>query len=48
MARDNTNEKAYGAIPAVFPIPVLMIAAYDENGKVNVMNAAWGMMPDMD
>lgn len=29
---------------AVFPMPVLMIAAYDENGKVNVMNAAWGMI----
>ena len=28
---------------AVFPMPVLMIAAYDESGKVNVMNAAWGM-----
>lgn len=29
---------------AVFPMPVLMIAAYDENGTVNVMNAAWGMI----
>ena len=29
---------------AVFPMPVLMIAAYDEGGKVNVMNAAWGMI----
>lgn len=29
---------------AVFPMPVLMIAAYDESGKVNVMNAAWGMI----
>ena len=25
-------------------MPVLMIAAYDENGTVNVMNAAWGMI----
>ncbi len=33
---------------AVFPMPVLMIAAYDENGVVNVMNAAWGMISDMD
>ena len=33
---------------AVFPMPVLMIAAYDENGIVNVMNAAWGMISDMD
>lgn len=29
---------------ALFPMPVLMITAYDENGKVNVMNAAWGMV----
>ena len=33
---------------AVLPMPVLMIAAYDENGVVNVMNAAWGMISDMD
>ena len=33
---------------AVFPMPVLIITAYDENGKVNAMNAAWGMISDMD
>ena len=33
---------------AVFPMPVLMIAAYDENGVPNAMNAAWGMISDMD
>lgn len=33
---------------AVFPMPVLMIAAYDEQGKVNVMNAAWGMISAED
>ena len=26
-----------------YPMPVLMIAAYDENNKVEMMNAAWGM-----
>ena len=41
------GKKALGAIPAVFPMPVLMVAAYDENGIVNVMNAAWGMISDM-
>jgi flavin reductase (DIM6/NTAB) family NADH-FMN oxidoreductase RutF len=41
-------KKALGAIPAVFQMPVLMIATYDENGKVNVMNAAWGMISDMN
>lgn len=33
---------------AVFPMPVLMVAAYDENGKVNVMNVAWGQICDFD
>ena len=29
-------------------MPVLLVAAYDEAGVVNVMNAAWGMICDMD
>ena len=29
---------------AIFPMPVLMIATYNEDGSVNVMNAAWGTM----
>ena len=29
-------------------MPVLMVAAYDENGKVNAMNAAWGMICNTD
>ena len=32
----------------IFPMPVLMIATYNEDGTVNVMNAAWGMMYDRD
>ena len=31
---------------AIFPMPVLMIATYNEDGSVDVMNAAWGMMLD--
>ena len=30
----------------IFPMPVLMIATYNEDGSINVMNAAWGMMID--
>lgn len=30
----------------IFPMPVLMVAAYDEEGNVNVMNAAWGTMQE--
>ena len=37
-----------GVVQAVYPMPVLMVAAYDENGKVNVMNAAWGMICNSD
>ena len=32
----------------IFPMPVLMIATYNEDGSVNVMNAAWGTMIDSD
>ena len=28
----------------IFPMPVLMIATYNEDGTVDVMNAAWGTM----
>ena len=40
--------KDLGKQPALFPMPVLMVTAYDENGTVQVMNAAWGMICDMD
>jgi flavin reductase (DIM6/NTAB) family NADH-FMN oxidoreductase RutF len=32
----------------IFPMPVLMVAAYDENEKVNVMNVAWGQICGAD
>ena len=35
-------KKDLGVLQAVYPMPVLMIATYDEDGKVDVMNAAWG------
>lgn len=41
-------KKDIGKIPAIFPMPVLMIGTYDENGKVDVMNAAWGQVCDND
>lgn len=33
-------------IPGIFPMPVLMIATYNEDRSVDVMNAAWGMAYD--
>ncbi len=40
--------KDLGVYPAVFPMPVLMIATYCEDGSVDVMNAAWGTVCSMD
>ncbi|QDW72813.1 flavin oxidoreductase [Lachnospiraceae bacterium KGMB03038] len=34
--------KDFGAKPFLFPQPVMIIGTYDENGKANAMNAAWG------
>ena len=36
--------KNFKTTEAIFPMPVLMIATYNEDGTVNVMNAAWGTM----
>ncbi len=41
-------KKDLGVLPAVYPMPVLMVAAYDNNEKVNVMNVAWGQICDED
>lgn len=41
-------KKDLGSVAAVYPMPVLMVAAYGEDDKVNVMNAAWGMMCTME
>ncbi|MBD5520217.1 MAG: flavin reductase family protein [Lachnospiraceae bacterium] len=41
-------KKDLGLVQAVYPMPVLMVAAYDKNEKVNVMNVAWGQICDDD
>ena len=38
--------KDFGAKPYTYPQPVLMIATYGEDGKPDVMNAAWGGISD--
>lgn len=35
-------KKSLGVHPYLFPMPVLMISTYNEDGSVNVMNMAWG------
>ncbi len=43
MSRTN-----FGAKPYLYPMPVLIIGTYDENGVPDAMNAAWGCITDMD
>ena len=38
--------KNFGQKTWMYPMPVLMIGTYDENGKANLMNAAWGGIYD--
>ena len=38
--------KDLGAKPYLFPQPVKIIGTYEENGKANAMNAAWGGISD--
>lgn len=40
--------KDLGVKPYLFPMPVLMIATYCDDGKVDVMNMAWGGICDTD
>ena len=39
--RKNLNAKAY-----IYPLPVLIVGTYDEDGTPNSMNAAWGTVCD--
>lgn len=43
MYRDAKN---FGVKSWFYPQPVLIIATYDENGKPDAMNAAWGGLYD--
>lgn len=38
----------FGAKPIMYPMPVLIVATYDENGVPDAMNAAWGIITDMN
>ena len=40
--RRNLKPKAY-----IYPLPVLIVGSYDENGNANAMNAAWGTVCDV-
>lgn len=38
--------KNFGAKSWMYPLPVLIVSTYDENGKADAMNAAWGGIYD--
>lgn len=39
-------KKSIKTAGAIFPMPVLLISTYNEDGSIDVMNAAWGTMLD--
>ncbi|MBE5884807.1 MAG: flavin reductase family protein [Lachnospiraceae bacterium] len=42
------NRTNFGPKPFMYPMPVLIVGTYDENGVPNAMNAAWGTITDMN
>ncbi len=43
---EENMKKGLGVKPFLFPMPVLMVATYNEDNTVNVMNMAWGGICD--
>ena len=41
-------KKNFGANTWLYPMPVLIIGSYDENGTSNAMNAAWGGISEVN
>ena len=41
-------KQAIKTTEAIFPMPVLLVATYNEDGSIDVMNAAWGTMLDRE
>ncbi|MCR5217762.1 flavin reductase [Treponema sp.] len=39
-------KKSFGKQTFMYPMPVLIIATYDQDGKADAMNAAWGGIHD--
>ena len=40
--------KNFGPKPMMYPMPVLIIGTYNEDGTANAMNAAWGGIADTE
>ena len=41
-------KQSVGKKPLIYPMPVLMIATYNDDGTVDLMNAAWGSVADYE
>ena len=41
-------KKELKVCPAIFPMPVILIATYNDDGSIDVMNAAWGCAYDFN
>ena len=48
LEKRKNMRKNIAVTEGIFPMPVLLIATYNEDGSVNVMNAAWGTMLERD
>lgn len=46
LKRGKIMRKNFGVKTWAYPMPVFIVAAYDEEGKANCMNAAWGGIYD--
>lgn len=46
LTRRNEMKKNFGKKTYVYPMPVFIIATYDENNNPDAMNAAWGGIHD--
>lgn len=46
MKEEPQMKKEIKTTEAIFPMPVLLISTFNEDGTVDVMNAAWGTMLD--
>ena len=40
--------KNFGSKPVCYPMPVYIIGTYNQDGTPNAMNAAWGMVSEVD
>ena len=45
---ESSMRKNFGSKPVCYPMPVYIIATYNQDGTPNAMNAAWGMVSEVE